>query len=221
MCHFSILRVKERFCAINYCFHHSTNCTAQRSWRSYFYPSVKRNLHIPIPCVFLPWSHLHFYTAKCPIKYMLFSTHTKWVYRDVGVLREATREWSPSLDLSAATTQVSLPTLPVGRVQPNPLRAGLSLCVWRSLWHTVDFNTNSTQRKSKRSETRKYKGKRKMRGQKKKFLFVSLSLLLLRGYLSKLTSHWHCLKTCWFISFLFVCVCVGSLLNVWCVCRFK
>lgn len=141
------------------------------------------------------------------MKYMLSATHEKWVYKDVGVLREATREWSPSLDLFAATTQVSLPTLPVGRVQARSFKSrAFTPCLRRSLWHTDDFNPNGIQRKSKRSENRKYKRNGKMRGQKK-VPFVSLSLLLLRGYLSKLTSHWYCLKTCWFISFLFVCVC--------------
>lgn len=139
----------------------------------------------------------------------------------VSVQRRGSASWSyERMDLSAATTQISLPTLPVGRVQPNPLRAGLSLRVRRSLWHTVDFNPNSIQTKSKRSENRNYKGKRKMRGQKK-LLFVPLSLLLFHGYLSKLTSHWHCLKTCWSISFLCVCAYVLASECVVCVSGFK
>lgn len=164
---------------------------------------MKRNLHISIPCVFLPWSHLHVYTVKCPIKYTLFATHAKWVYKDVGVLCEATREWSPSLDLSAATTRISLPTLPVGRVQPNPLRAGLSLLVRRSLWHTVDFNPNSIQRKSKKSENRKYKGKREMRGHKNSFFCLCLSCCFVA------TSHWHRLKHAG-LSPSHLCVCVRA-----------
>ncbi len=194
---------------MNYCFLHSTSNSklhcAKKAEGAIFIHLWKETSTYPFHVYFcLDPIYTSTRYAKCPIKYTLLATHAKWVYKDVGVLREATREWSPSLDLSAATTRISLPTLPVGRVQPNPLRAGLSLLVRRSLWHTVDFNPNSIQRKSKKSENRKYKGKREMRGHKK-IIFLSLSLLLLRGYLP-LTSP----KTCWFISFPFVCVCVRA-----------
>lgn len=72
------------------------------------------------------------------------------MYKDVGVLREATREWSPSLDLFAATTQVSLPTLPVGRVQPDPLRAGLSLRVYGGVFGTPTTSTQMVYRERAR-----------------------------------------------------------------------
>ncbi len=160
----------------------------------------------------------------------------------MGVLREATQEWSPSLDLSAATTQISLPTLPVGRVQPNPLRDGLSLLVRRSLWHTVDFNPNSTQIKSKRSRTENIKERGRWEGTKTPFcVFVSpaasglteqtyLSLTLPKNRLVYLLPICVCvcvrvcLCVCVYVcTYVCVCVCVCVCvyvlaLNVCCVC---